>query len=859
MAQDLVMIIDGSSLLYRAFFALPPLSTKSGIETGAVHGFMNMLLRLLDEKQPAAVAVAFDKSRITFRNGVYDAYKAHRKPTPPELSSQFPLVMELLAAMGIPAIELEGYEADDIIGTLAARYAAQQKKVLVVTGDKDALQLIRNGVDVLLTKKGISELELYDEEQFFARYHLKPAQMIDLKGLMGDTSDNIPGVPGVGEKTALKLLHQYGSVEALLEAAHEVNGKLGEKLREHAEQARLSKKLATIELAVPLESQQAAAPPNLQREALRQLCQSLELRSIWARLEKKLPDAPPVEAATCASEIENVDTEADFAALALDWSADAPLICLPEAEGACPQVTFLALVFLAGKRAVRVTVGTPAWPSVARLLASPHTPKWTHDAKELLHACESVGIECANIAFDTAVAAYLLDAGTDLSLPNLAEQYAPQWVSQQPVCQLAALQPVLWQALSEREQLDLFGQIELPLVPVLAAMERAGIALDMGKVAALRQEIGGRIEVLAGQITELAGEAFNINSTKQLGQILFEKLGLPVVKKTKTGYSTDAEVLENLKEAHPIVEKLLEYRMLAKLDSTYLQGMVGLVRPETGRVHTHYQQLVTTTGRLSSTDPNLQNIPVRTPIGKRIRSLFVPGSAYDELLSFDYSQVELRILAHMSQDEALIDAFLQKQDIHARTAAQVFDVPLAEVTSEMRRRAKAVNFGIVYGISDYGLSRDLGISRKEAQQYIDRYFERYPGVKKFMDDCIESARRDGYARTMFGRRRYLPDINSKQFNRRGFAERTAINTPIQGTAADIMKKAMIAAQAALLAHKLKSRLLLQVHDELVLEAVHAEKALVVELVAQAMTGAAELSVPLVVDVGGGPNWAAAKD
>ena len=859
MAQDLVMIIDGSSLVYRAFFALPPLATKSGIETGAVHGFMNMLLRLLDEKQPTAVAVAFDKSRITFRNGVYDAYKAHRKPTPPELSSQFPLVMELLAAMGIPAIELDGYEADDIIGTLAARYAAQQKKVLVVTGDKDALQLIRDGVDVLLTKKGISELELYDEAQFFARYQMKPVQLIDLKGLMGDTSDNIPGVPGVGEKTALKLLHEYGSVEALLAAAHEVKGKLGEKLRDHAEQARLSKQLATIELNVPLEDQQGAATPDLQREALRELCHSLELRSIWTRLEKKLPDAPPAATVACATEIEPIEQAAVIEALLADWPAEAPFICLPETVGTGVQTQFLALTFLAGTRAVQVAVGTPAWPVVARCLASAQRQKWTHDAKALLHACEAVGVACVNITFDSAVAAYLLDAGADLSLPKLSEQYAPHWVNQQPVCQLAALQPVLWQALVEREQLALFQQIELPLVPVLTAMERAGIALDMEKVADLRQELGGRIEALSREITELAGEAFNLNSTKQLGQILFEKLGLPVVKKTKTGYSTDAEVLETLQDAHPIVAKLLEYRMLAKLDSTYLQGMVTLVRPETGRVHTHYQQLVTTTGRLSSTDPNLQNIPVRTPVGKRIRSLFVPGTGYDELLSFDYSQVELRILAHMSQDEALIDAFLQQQDIHARTAAQVFDVPLGEVTPEMRRRAKAVNFGIVYGISDYGLSRDLGISRKEAQQYIDRYFERYPGVKNFMDGCIEAARRDGYAKTMFGRRRYLPEINSKQFNRRGFAERTAINTPIQGTAADIMKKAMIDAQAALLEHKLQSRLLLQVHDELVLEAVHAEKPLVVEMVARAMTNAAALRVPLVVDAGGGPNWADAKD
>ena len=859
MGQDLVVIIDGSSLVHRAFFALPPLTTKSGVETGAVHGFMNMLLRLLEEQQPAAVAVAFDKSRITFRNDLYDGYKAQRKPTPPELSGQFPLIMELLTAMRIPAIELAGYEADDIIGTLAVRYAAQKKHVLIVTGDRDALQLVRDGIGVLLTKKGISDLELYDEAKFFDRYQLQPLQLIDLKGLMGDTSDNIPGVPGVGEKTALKLLYEYGSVEKLLENAESIKGKLGEKLRDNAEQAVLSKKLATIDLQVPLTPEQVALLPALQKDELQRLCNELELRSIWARLEKKLPDAPPAPAVICTDEVETIGSLTEIEALLAERTPTEPFVCLAETDGPDFAANFTGLVFLVKKRAVRVETRADAWQSVAALLASMETPKWTYDAKQLLHACNTLDVVCENLTFDAAIAAYLLDAGADASLPRLVENYAPEAAGQLPVCQLAVLQPVLRRLLTEREQLALYREIELPLVPVLAAMEETGIALDLDEVANLRQELGGRIEVLSTEITELAGETFNLNSTKQLGQILFEKLQLPVVKKTKTGYSTDAEVLEALRDMHPIVEKLLEYRMLTKLDSTYLQGMVSLVKTETGRVHTHYQQLVTTTGRLSSTDPNLQNIPVRTPLGKRIRSLFVPGADYDELLSFDYSQVELRILAHMSQDTALMDAFNKQQDIHARTASEVFDTPLAEVTPEMRRRAKAVNFGLVYGISDYGLSRDLGISRKEAQQYIDRYFERYPGVKRFMDECITMARQDGYAVTMFGRRRYLPDINNRQFNRRSFAERTAINTPIQGTAADIMKKAMIDAAAALRAEKLKSRILLQVHDELVLEVVKEEKALVLELVARAMTNAAVLSVPLVVDAGGGINWAAAKE
>ncbi len=860
MTQELVVLIDGSSLVHRAFYALPPLTTKSGLETGAVHGFMNMLLRLLEEQQPNAVAVAFDKSRVTFRNEMYDQYKAQRKPTPPELSGQFPLIMELLTAMGIPALELNGYEADDIIGTLAVRYAAEQKRVLVVTGDRDQLQLIRDGISVLLTKKGISELDLYDEAQFFEHYQLQPLQLIDLKGLMGDASDNIPGVPGVGEKTALKLLYEYGSVESVLADAQAIKGKLGERLREHAALANLSKQLATIDLQVPLTSEQAAAAPDLQHEALQTLCANLELRSVWARLEKKFPEGAAIqEEPLCAPQSEKISDPAALEALLAVRTSDEPFICLAETEGKDADTIFLALNFLIGDRAVRVETQSLAWSPVAAILASPTTPIWTHDAKGLLHACNKLGVVCDKLTFDAAVAAYLLDAGADIELPNLVETYAPKAAGLHPVCQLAALQPILWQLLTEREQLKLYQEIELPLVPVLVELEETGIALAMNEVEALRREISGRIETLAAEITELAGESFNLNSTKQLGHILFEKMGLPAAKKTKTGYSTDAEVLENLRGLHPIVEKLLEYRVLTKLDGTYLQGMVSLVRPATGRVHTHYQQLVTTTGRLSSTDPNLQNIPVRTPIGRRIRSLFVPGPSYDELLSFDYSQVELRILAHMSQDVALVDAFAKEQDIHARTAAEVFDTPLAEVTPEMRRRAKAVNFGLVYGISDYGLSRDLGISRQEAKQYIDRYFIRYPGVKQFMDDCIEKARRDGYALTMFGRRRYLPDINAKQFNRRSFAERTALNTPIQGTAADIMKKAMIDAANVLHKHGLKSRILLQVHDELVLEVTKQEKALVSELILHAMSNAASLCVPLAVEVCGGANWAAAKE
>lgn len=506
MAQELVVLIDGSSLVHRAFYALPPLMTKSGLETGAVHGFMNMLLRLLEEQQPSVVAVAFDKSRITFRNAMYDGYKAQRKPTPPELSGQFPLVMELLTAMGIPALELNGYEADDIIGTLAVRYAAEQKRVLVVTGDRDQLQLIRNGISVLLTKKGISDLDLYDEAQFFERYQLQPLQLIDLKGLMGDASDNIPGVPGVGEKTALKLLYEYGSVESVLADAQTIKGKLGEKLRENAELALLSKQLATIDLNVPLKREQEASTPDLQREALQKLCSDLELRAVWARLEKKFPDAPKQEELVCMPESETIKDIAVVEKLIGRRIEGEPFVCLAETEGKDADTVFLALNFLIDGRAVRVETQSAAWHPVAALLASAATPKWTHDAKGLLHACNRLDIVCANLAFDAAVAAYLLDAGADADLPKLVEMYTPDMVGRHPVCQLAALQPVLWQLLTEREQLTLYRDIELPLVPVLVELEETGIALAMDEVEALRREIGGRIETLAAEITELAGE-----------------------------------------------------------------------------------------------------------------------------------------------------------------------------------------------------------------------------------------------------------------------------------------------------------------------------------------------------------------
>ena len=863
---DKFLVIDGSSLIHRAFFALPPLMTKQGLHTGAVYGLCNMLLKLLGDLQPTYMAVAFDKSRKTFRTELYEDYKGQRKPTPSELSEQFPLAMKVLDTMGIPTLELDNYEADDIIGTFAV-HAPEDVEVIIVTGDRDELQLVDTRTKVYYTKRGISDIQIFDEAEFAANYEgLVPKQLIELKGLMGDASDNIPGVPGVGPKTALKLIKEYGDVETVLENIDKVSGKaLKAKLADNKESALLSKKLATICTEAPVDTdieKYALAPL---REEARTLLQDLEFRNMYDRFASVLGGAQhsfdlfgeTVEQESAPTEHVTLPAQAEQLFAALKACREAVPVAVT-VSGQLPELYFSRAELLVEGKVYILDSFSSCWDKFDAWLADADCKKLTVDSKELYKCCLCRKVQAQGIADDVALAAYLADPGhNSYALADLSKRYLASTLPTD--CENIALLAVqLREQLKEYEQLALYEELELPLAPVLAKMELSGITPDMELLAQLNEDMTARIAQLEKQAMEQAGEEFNLKSPKQLGVILFERLQLPVIKKTKTGYSTDAKVLEALEGKHPLIATILEHRKLAKLQSTYLDGLKPLVNAKTGRIHTHFQQTVTVTGRLSSTDPNLQNIPTRTEEGKQIRRIFVPGAGYDYLMSCDYSQVELRILACIAHDELLLDAFRHGQDIHARTAAEVFGVPLAEVTHEMRSRAKAVNFGIVYGISDFGLAKQLDVGRKEAAGYIESYFARYTGVKKYMEDIVAKAREQGYVSTLMGRRRYLPDIRHSNFNLRSFAERTAINTPIQGTAADIMKKAMIDVERALEQAGCRSRILLQVHDELVLEVTEDERERVAELVRATMQAAASLEIPLLADVNFGKNWAETK-
>ena len=870
--QKRFLVLDGSSLIFRAFYALPGLSDSHGQPTGAIFGFSNMLTKLMAEQQPDLMVLAFDKSRHTFRTERYADYKGTRDKTPEELLSQFPLLREFAANMGIPFLEKDNYEADDIIGTLATQAAAKGYDVRVITGDRDALQLVRPNLRVLLTKKGISEIKDYDTAAFEEEYGFEPLKLIDLKGLMGDTSDNIPGVPGVGPKTASKLLLAYGSVENVLAHVGEVSGKkLKENLQTYADQARLSKELATIELHVPdlaFAEEDYRIQPDM--EKMQAFCDDHELRAVWRNFERLYG---PAELALDLDGGENGVAAQDLSydlwdEAAVKTAARAPYLAVSGIfSGLAPFASLEGLAVVAGPDAEKagfVARDSAAFPALLQLLES--------DQQAVvfgLKRYDQAGLRGQKAFFDVELAAYLLEPErSKYALSELSQKYlqeaAPESFDDekaQAVWEAKAisrLYPLLGAKLEEEELTHLMDTIELPLVEVLAAMEQNGVYVNCAHLAEKTEEVAGRLQKIEASIYEMAGHDFNLNSPKQLGVVLFEELGLPVRKKTKTGYSTNAEVLESLRLEHPIIEQILAYRLWSKLKSTYLDGIAGLIRTDTGRVHTNFNQTVTATGRLSSSDPNLQNIPVRTEEGRMIRALFEPGEGYDYLLSADYSQIELRLLAHMSGDENFIDAFKRGQDIHARTAAEVFGIPLDEVTPELRRHAKAVNFGIVYGISDFGLARNLHISRKEAGDYISRYFTRYPGVRAFMDKVVAEAHETGYVTTMFGRRRELPAIKSRNFNQRMLAERMAMNTPIQGTAADVIKLAMIAAYRKLREAGVKSRILLQVHDELVLEVKESELETVQAILHEAMEHVVSLSVPLSIDVHWGRNWAEAK-
>lgn len=870
--QKRFLVLDGSSLIFRAFYALPGLSDSHGQPTGAIFGFSNMLTKLMAEQQPDLMVLAFDKSRHTFRTERYADYKGTRDKTPEELLSQFPLLREFAANMGIPFLEKDNYEADDIIGTLATQAAAKGYDVRVITGDRDALQLVRPNLRVLLTKKGISEIKDYDTAAFEEEYGFEPLKLIDLKGLMGDTSDNIPGVPGVGPKTASKLLLAYGSVENVLAHVGEVSGKkLKENLQTYADQARLSKELATIELHVPdlaFAEEDYRIQPDM--EKMQAFCDDHELRAVWRNFERLYGPAElalDLDGGENGAAAQNISYDL-WDEAAVKTAAKAPYLAVSGIfSGLAPFTSLEGLSVVAGPDAEKagfVARDSAAFPALLQLLES--------DQQAVvfgLKRYDQAGLRGQKAFFDVELAAYLLEPErSKYALSELSQKYlqeaAPESFDDEKAQavweakSISRLYPLLGAKLEEEKLTHLMDTIELPLVEVLAAMEQNGVYVNRAHLAEKTEEVAGRLQKIEASIYEMAGHDFNLNSPKQLGVVLFEELGLPVRKKTKTGYSTNAEVLESLRLEHPIIEQILAYRLWSKLKSTYLDGIAGLIRTDTGRVHTNFNQTVTATGRLSSSDPNLQNIPVRTEEGRMIRALFEPGEGYDCLLSADYSQIELRLLAHMSGDENFIDAFKRGQDIHARTAAEVFGIPLNEVTPELRRHAKAVNFGIVYGISDFGLARNLHISRKEAGDYISRYFTRYPGVRAFMDKVVAEAHETGYVTTMFGRRRELPAIKSRNFNQRMLAERMAMNTPIQGTAADVIKLAMIAAFRKLKEAGLKSRILLQVHDELVLEVKESELETVQAILHEAMEHVVSLSVPLSIDVHWGRNWAEAK-
>ncbi|ARU59714.1 DNA polymerase I [Tumebacillus avium] len=881
-----LVLIDGNSITYRAFFALPPLSNSKGQYTNAAYGFTTMLLRLLQDEQPTHLMVAFDKGKATVRQEIYAEYKGTREKTPGELREQFPIVRSILDSFDIPYVEVEGHEADDIIGTITKEAEAQGYESLVVTGDKDLLQLVSDHVTTMLTRKGISETEKYTEKEIAERYGLTPQQIIDLKGLMGDTSDNIPGIPGVGEKTALKLLAQFPSVEEVLEHADEAPGKkLQEKLREHADSARMSKQLATINREIPLDIDfESYRFESYDAGKVREIFKALEFKSLLDRLPQGGTESE--SAAEPAAPLHEVVVTQIIGADELRSIID----ILPETVGLYLdlegnyQLGEIHGLALATKDAAWYMPFDGMLPNeVVALLQDGGKSKVFYDVKAVCAALKTQRIELDCNVFCSLLGSYLLspsDGTPDLfdviehhigwriePLPKGTAKKKVE-VSVEERAKLAGsvaaanahLKELLEVALETSDLMPLYRDLELPLSFVLADMEASGVRIDTEELKEIGENLKERIEALQKEIFELAGLEFNLNSPKQLGEVLFDKMGLPASKKTKTGYSTSADVLEKLAEHSPVVQKILDFRQLGKLQSTYVEGLLNAARQagDLFRVHTQFNQALTATGRLSSTEPNLQNIPIRTEEGRRLRHVFVPTDPEWKILAADYSQIELRILAHISGDENMIDAFVHDEDIHTRTATQVFEVSPEEVDSNMRRAAKAVNFGIVYGISDFGLSQNLNIPRKQAGAFIESYFAKFPGVKRYMEDVVEQARRDEYVTTLLGRKRHLPDIKASNFNIRSFAERTAMNTPIQGTAADIIKKAMVSIHEAMKEQKLRARMLLQVHDELIFECPPDEIEQLKGLVRQEMEHVTVLSVPLKADINVGDTWYEAK-
>jgi DNA polymerase-1 len=885
MTQRTIAVIDGNSFIHRAFHALPETMTApDGRPTNAAFGFVSMLVKLVQDLSPDGVVVAFDRGKPAFRLEALEQYKVHRPPTAESLKAQFPMVKGLLKAMNVPMVEVEGWEGDDILGTLAAQGTRQGMRVLLVTGDRDAFQLVDETVRVVTTKKGITDIAVMGPQDVVERYGVTPAQVPDYLGLKGDTSDNIPGVKGIGEKTAAKLLQEFGTLEAVLAAAEkgEIAGKVGENLREHVGAALASRTVATIVCDVPVDIDlQAVTWGGFDAHRIAAAFAELRFTSL---LERVLATAGGTRAAAPETAVAAEPTDASWrlvsGADALErvraWAGTGSTgwVGVEFAEGA--ESLFDVRRDFAAAHAGEVALVEPdaAEDALAALLAGGRIA--SADAKTLLEALCPAGtsgacdtsfdaVDPARV-FDVAIAAYLLEsARSSYALDGLAADYlgAPPARSAdlpQPVADaqaLARLAPELERRLAEDGSDGVFDTIEMPLVPVLARMERVGIGLNPSVLEELGSSASEQIDAIRAEIYALAGCEFTIDSPKQLGEVLFDKLGLPRGKRTKTGWSTDASVLGELRGDFPIAGKVLDYRELTKLRSTYIEALPRLLGAD-GRIHTSFNQTVAATGRLSSSNPNLQNIPVRTELGRRIRAAFVPAEHGDVIVSADYSQIELRILAHLSGDRGLIEAFTSGADFHAATASRVYGVPVEELTPQLRARAKAVNFGIVYGQTAHGLADSLKIPHIEAQGMIDRYYAAYPGVDAYLKKTVADAYRDGFAVTMFGRKRRIPELRSSNHNLRSFGERTAMNHPMQGSAADIMKLAMIEVDRRLRAEEFRSRMVLQVHDELVFEAPAEEVGRLSAMVVDAMGGVADISVPLEVSVASGPDWASAK-
>lgn len=860
MDKKRLVILDSNSLLNRAFYALPPMVTSNGQPTGAIYGFTTMLFKILNEIKPDYIAAAFDKTKITFRHEEYAEYKAGRKKMPDDLSRQFEPVKKLLRAFNIGIFEKEGYEADDIIGTISKKYEGEDIEIIIFTGDRDVLQLVSDYTKVMITRKGITEIDVYDRAALKERYGLSPAGIIDLKGLMGDVSDNIPGVPGIGEKTALKLLYEFGTFENIFDNLDKISSKkLKETLEKHKEDAYLSKRLATINREVPIEIDlNDMRLEGYDTSKIRELFIEYEFKSLLDRIKL---NSNNYESNTSAAVLNNIQIKTYSGEKAIKEQVIKKRVFNfmfiyndKDIEG---------MMLEGGNFVLKKDIN-----NFKDIFESMEIIKNTYGAKQVYNFLKIEGINLKNIDFDAEIAAYLLNPSeSSYDILSILHRFAGKIVPEAAakgketaaafVNNLLKIKENMLSKIKDHDMMKLFYDVEMPLVEVLSNMEMEGFRVDRNTLKEIGFALSEEIDSLTGEIFDLAGEEFNINSPKQLGVILFEKLNLPIIKKTKTGYSTDAEVLEELSDKHQIVEKILNYRQLVKLKSTYIEGLMTSIHND-GKIHSSFNQTVTATGRISSTEPNLQNIPIKMEQGRQIRKAFIPSSDDYVILSADYSQIELRVLAHISGDNSLIDAFLHGQDIHRRTASEVFGIPMEDVTPLQRSRAKAINFGIVYGLGDFSLAKDLKISRKEAKSYIDNYFKRYEGVRVYLDNTIKSARENGYVKTLFNRIRYIPEINSTNRTVKAFGERLAMNTPIQGTAADIIKIAMVNVFKRIRDEGLKSKLILQVHDELVLEVNKDELEYAVGLIKEEMERAVKLSVPLIVDVKWGNDWYGAK-